>query len=92
MPTHIRIYELAHGTHDVQVGDVVQIEPNEETDWFGGCLMTVTEVKIWGVQGFVAMPVERGQPPAKAYYRVKHGQYARIGQAEWAREEEESNK
>jgi hypothetical protein len=63
-----------------QVGDVVQIDPDHDTA-FGGCLLTVTEVKSWGVQGFVRVP---GRPNAgNAYYRVPFGKIARIGWAEY---------
>ncbi|HEU5433111.1 MAG TPA: hypothetical protein VFU81_15700, partial [Thermomicrobiales bacterium] len=50
-------------------------------DRFGGCFLIVTEVKSWGVQGYVAMP-EAGKT-ARAYYRVHSDQMARIGRAEW---------
>lgn len=58
----------------VQVGDIVQISPDFDSNGFGACLMTVTEVKAWGLQGYVQIP-KGGQ----AYYRVKHGDYEPTG-------------
>lgn len=63
--------------HDLQVGDVVQIDP-EHDNRFGGCFMQITEVKSWGVQGFVKTP---GQ--GDAYYRCEYEQMHKIGAAEW---------
>jgi hypothetical protein len=61
----------------VRVGDVVQIDPTVDGH-FAGCLLTVTEVKSWGVQGFVKVPAS-----GEAYYRCPFGQIARVGRAEW---------
>lgn len=38
----------------VAVGDIVQADP--ETSHWGPCLVVVSEVKSWGIQGFTAMP------------------------------------
>lgn len=65
---------------NVRVNDVVQIDGTDPT--LAYCFLTVTEVKSWGVQGFVKVP----QPPvsADAYYRVPFDRLAKIGVAEWA--------
>lgn len=47
------------------VGSIVQIDPNHDTDGFGGCLLVVTEVKAWGVVGYVEVP-----RAGRVYYRV----------------------
>lgn len=57
----------------LSVNDVVQIVP--EHDW-GGSLVIVTEVKSWGVQGYVQIPM-KGQ----AYIRLNEGEYERVGEA-----------
>jgi len=49
----------------VEVHDIVQINPDD--DRFGACLLVVTELKSWGVQGYVRGP---GQA-VDYYYRVK---------------------
>ncbi len=65
----------------VQVNDVVQIDP-EVDGMFGGCLMIVTEVKLWGVQGYVQIPGQ-GEAGGQAYYRCKFGDFEFIGHACW---------
>jgi hypothetical protein len=69
----------------IRVGDVVQIDPVTmvEGGFFAGCLMIVTEVKSWGVQGYIAVPAARGAPPGEAYYRATWEQVVRIGRAAW---------
>lgn len=60
------------------VHDVVQINP--EVDGFGGCLILVTEVRTWGVQGFVQVPCG-----GQAHYRAKFDQIEHTGgRAVWA--------
>ena len=66
----------------LEVGDIVQIDP-EHDPRFGGCLMVVTELKSWGVQGHVAIPHEGG--PQQAYYRCPFENMERVGHAEWVR-------
>ena len=46
-------------------GDIVQIKPEKEM--FGACMVTVTEVKTWGIQGYVQSAGVEGQQ----YVRVK---------------------
>lgn len=58
-------------------GDIVQINPNVER--FGGSLMVVTELKSWGVQGYVQVPGS-----GQAYYRCKFEDMERTwGRAVW---------
>lgn len=59
-------------------GDIVQIDPSKEM--FGACMVVVTEVKDWGVQGYVQSAGVDGQQ----YIRLKHGDYeATGGRAVW---------
>jgi hypothetical protein len=58
-------------------GTIVQIDPDSD-EVFGGCLLIVTELKKFGVQGYVDVP-GKGQ----AYYRAKEGNYKICGSAEW---------
>ena len=64
----------------ISVGDVVQIDP-EHDPVFGACLLIVTEVKGWGVQGYVQLP--KHPAAVQAFYRVPFEKIARIGVAEW---------
>lgn len=60
---------------NIQVNDVVQLVPGHK---WAGCFVTVTEVKSWGIQGFVQIPL-RGP----AYIRVTQEDYVKIGTAEF---------
>jgi hypothetical protein len=66
----------------IQVGSVVQIDPAHD-DRFGACLLLVTELKGWGVQGYVRIP-GRGD----AYYRVPFDMVSYVGPATWVHEEQ----
>jgi hypothetical protein len=50
--------------HHVALSDIVQVRPDR--NW-GACLVIVTELKSWGIQGFTPMPPDGGQ----AYIRLK---------------------
>jgi len=69
----------------IQIYDVVQITP-EKPGYFRGCFMVVTEVKTWGVQGFVAVPRREGIP-LQAYYRAEWSDIEHIGASAWAPKE-----
>jgi len=43
----------------IEVGDIVQVDPSKEV--FGGCMVVVTEVKSWGIQGYVQSAGVEGQ-------------------------------
>jgi hypothetical protein len=49
----------------MNIGDIVQVNPDKEM--FGACLVVVTEVKSWGIQGYVQNAGVNGQ----AYIRLK---------------------
>ena len=49
----------------VEIGDIVQVNPSKEM--FGGCMVMVTEVKSWGIQGYVQSAGVLGQQ----YIRLK---------------------
>ncbi|MCA9876831.1 MAG: hypothetical protein KC442_03585 [Thermomicrobiales bacterium] len=64
----------------VSVGDVVQLDPFQHVR-FGGCYLTVTEARNWGVQGWVAWP--EAPATARACYRAERHTYLRVGVAAW---------
>lgn len=37
----------------VKVGSIVQVNPNTGNNTFGGCLLVITDIKVWGVVGYV---------------------------------------
>ena len=71
-------------TNGIAVGDVVQIDPNHG-EAFGTCFLVVTELKSWGVMGYIRVPGEGG---GGAFLRVPFNKVTRIGFAEWVRASE----
>jgi hypothetical protein len=66
----------------MKVNDVVQINPEKATNLaFGGCFMIVTEVKSWGVQGYVQAFGTREKIGGQAYYRAKFDEIKYVGRA-----------
>ena len=66
--------------HAVEVHDIVQLSPtNTENKMFACALMVVTEVKMWGVQGYVQSLGEKGEMGGQAYYRAAHGTFEPTG-------------
>jgi hypothetical protein len=57
----------------IEVNDIVQVDPNFET--FGGCMVVVTEVKSWGIQGYVQNAGTEGC----AYIRLKTESFESTG-------------
>lgn len=70
----------------LQVGDVVQIDPETPDCFFRGCFMLVTEVRSWGAIGFIAIPASRSELPAQAWFRCETARLKRIGPAPWPSE------
>ncbi len=65
---------------DTAVGSLIQIDPESDRR-FGGCCLVVTEVKAWGVIGYVNVPeVPRA---TQAWYRLKWEHATLIGTTEW---------
>jgi hypothetical protein len=64
-------------------GDVVQLSPDVGNPMFACCMMTVTEPKPWGAQGYVQMTGENGQLGGQAYYRATWDDMEYVGRAEW---------
>lgn len=65
---------------NVEINDVVQIIPSHE---WSGCFVIVTEVKKWGIQGFVQVPMK-----SQAYIRIKNGEFEKVGKAIFVLNEE----
>jgi hypothetical protein len=62
----------------MNVGDIVQVNP--EVEVFGGCMVVVTELKSWGIQGYV----QSAGVPGQQYIRLKTEQIeATGGKAVW---------
>lgn len=68
---------------DLEIGDVVQIDPSLKDCFFRGCFMIVTEPKTFGAQGAIAMPTSRTDLPGYAYFRATFDQMEYVGKATW---------
>lgn len=82
--TEISPLNIAY-SDNCEIGDIVQLSPRDTANpMFAGCLMVVTELKTWGVQGYVTALGENGKPGGQAYYRATFGTFERTGgKAEW---------
>lgn len=65
--------EMLGKAFTVQVGDIVQVMPGHEK--FGGCMVTVTESRFWGLTGYVQSAGVKGQQ----YIRLTWGEIAPTG-------------
>lgn len=59
----------------VKVNSVVQINENGQQGWIG-CLVQVTELKSFGIQGYVEVPMQ-----GKAFIRLSWDDFDFIGEA-----------
>ena len=57
----------------IQIHDIVQVDPSQ--DVFGGCMVVVTEIKSWGIQGYV----QSAGVPGQQYIRLKTGEFEPTG-------------
>ena len=74
---------MNNGT-SLEIGDIVQLNPNTVGNkMFTACFMIVTEIKEWGVQGYVQALGENGNPGGQAYYRAKWDEMELVGRSEW---------
>lgn len=77
--------------HDdrILVGSVVQITQVDGPDRLGwlGAFVLVTEVKSWGIQGFVHV-VEAHDTPSRAFIRLPWDQITWIGESVLTPDEE----
>lgn len=64
-------------TIEAYVNDIAQIDPRDTR--FGGCFMIITELKDWGVAGFVTLPGKE-----RTYVRKKWDDIQWVGSAEWS--------
>jgi hypothetical protein len=65
----------------MQPNTVIQIAPPHR---WAGCLAIVDEVKDWGVQAYITMPV--GDTVREAYVRLKWAELEVIGPAAFVQE------
>lgn len=70
---------------ELEIGDVVQLDPTMDDQRFAGCMMVVTEPKTWGAQGCIIGPHDGAA--RLFYYRAKFENFAFVGPANWVQKE-----
>lgn len=64
---------------ELRPGSIVQVNPDcshgREGQWFNACLVVVTEVRAWGVLGYVQVPGTTGA----AFIRLATGEFEPTG-------------
>jgi hypothetical protein len=80
-PTRISAKYWAHRevTKGIAEGDIIQLQPSHR---WGPCLLTVTDVKTWGVQAYLCLP------DGHAFLRVRTGEFEKVGRAAYIRDPE----
>lgn len=69
---------------ELQIGWLVQLNPETVGNpMFAGCIMVITELKEFGVQGYVQALGENGKHGGQAYYRAKWDEIELVGNVEW---------
>lgn len=68
----------------LEIGSVVQLSPSVGNPMFACCMLTVTDIREWGVQGFVQSLGEGGEPGGQAFYRAKWKEIEYVGKAVWS--------
>jgi hypothetical protein len=57
----------------IEIGSIVQVHPEKEV--FGACMVVVTELKDWGIQGYV----QSAGVPGQQYIRLKSAEFEDTG-------------
>ena len=72
-------------------GQVVQLDPDKTRNkMFAGCMLTITEVESWGVQGYVQSLGKNGEMGGAAFYRANFDEFAYVGTAAWVMGDEDN--
>lgn len=65
-------------------GSVVQLSPEKTKNrMFSACMLTVTDVYAWGVQGYVQGLGQDEKIGMQAYYRAAWDTFEFVGEAAW---------
>ena len=68
---------------NIKPGTVVQLSPNADYPRFARCMLTVTEVNVWGCLGYVQGVGKNSKPGGQAYYRARWDEMELVGSAVW---------
>ena len=68
----------------VEVDDIVQLSPVTcANPGFSACFLIVTDVKDWGIIGYVISPGGRNSLCHTYFYRAKWEEFEWIGKSKW---------
>lgn len=64
----------------IEINEIVQLSPTEtKNKMFAACLMIVTDIRPWGVQGYVQGLGSNGESAGQAFYRAENGTFETTG-------------
>lgn len=67
-----------------ECGDLVQLDPvNCRNRMLASMIMVVTDLRPWGVMGYVQMPGKDGEPGGLAFYRARFDECRWVGKCVW---------
>lgn len=69
---------------ELSPGMVVQLSPECRNPMLACCMMTITEPKPWGAQGYVQCTGVDEKMGGQAYYRAQWGEMELVGDAVWS--------
>lgn len=68
----------------LEKGMVVQLSPdNCRNPMFKGCMLVISELKSFGVQGYVQSLGEKMEMGGQAYYRANWDEFEYVGKTVW---------
>ena len=74
---------MSNKMESIKAGSIVQVDPNCSNKVFAGCFVVVTEVKPFGIQGYVQMTGKEDSIGGAAYIRLKWDDIEPCGDAVW---------
>jgi len=80
-PSSLRGNNVPPHPSKYRIGDVFQINERHGRKGWMGAFVLCTEIKTWGIQGFVHMIKTSEEPPGFAYIRLKWEEIDYIGHA-----------
>lgn len=74
---------LAENSHLIEIGSLVQINPETKNKMFAGCIVVVTGIKSWGIQGYVQTLGTDSKLGGQAFLRPTWEDIEPVGHAYW---------
>lgn len=74
---------LAENSHLIEIGSLVQINPETKNQIFAGCIVVVTEITSCGIQGYVQALGTDSKLGGQAFLRPTWKDIEPVGYAHW---------